>query len=278
MAVTGLSQPFVRAEHDALRVALVSPPVRAYESFEPAAHGLLDRCDWTRAAKEHQDLGAALGEARVRVETLPGDVQHPEHLAPTISALVTSEGVLVGRTGIEPKAGRERKVEERLHALGMPVQGRVSEPGTFHGALDAIVLERYAFIGKSARSNENGRNQVARAFSEIDHKVDVLPVEPYGRHLADLLAVLDEDTLLVHPRIAEEKTVRSFVLLKIPDDEPAGGSVLTLGHGRVLAHEGHRKTRRLMEEEGFDVLVADLTETLRTGFGPRHLVLALKRG
>ena len=79
-------------------------------------------------------------------------------------------------------------------------------------------------------------------------------------HLMSLISPLDDDLVLVYPRLAPVRLLellaeRGIATVDVPDEEfeSMGPNVLALGPRRALALEGNDETRRRMEAAGVDV-------------------------
>ncbi|MFW6202405.1 MAG: dimethylargininase, partial [Gemmatimonadota bacterium] len=149
--------------------------------------------DVERAETQHAACEAVLERAGCRVVRVPPAPAPPDAVFVEDTAVVLDEVAIVARPGA---ASRRPEVEAVADALRpyRPIR-RVREPGTLDGG-DVLRIDRMLYVGRSARTNAEGRRQLAEIAGEHDYAV--MPVELRGcLHLKTAATAVAARTLLV---------------------------------------------------------------------------------
>jgi dimethylargininase len=180
-------------------------------------------------------------------------------------SLVTRHGAIVLNLGKKLRKG-EAALHERLYAdHGVPVLGRLEEPGTVEGG-DCVWLDDATLvIGRGIRSNQAGIDQVAAMLRP--HGIEVLAFdlplwqgEAACLHLMSVISPLDDDLALVHAPLLPAAfyqllKARGIELIVAPAEEFAqsGGlnlNVLPTAPRELIMIDGFERTRQAMEAAG----------------------------
>jgi dimethylargininase len=177
-------------------------------------------------------------------------------------------GAVVLRPGKPLRAG-----EADLHAtfydeIGVPVLGRIEEPGVFEGGdcfwLDTTTLA----VGRGFRTNQAGIDQMTSIVTPLGVTVESFDL-PYHLgpeaclHLMSVVSVLDNDLALVYPPLMptalhQRMVDMGYTLLVAPADEFGASlglnlNVLATAPREVIALEGFDGTLALMRDAGCQV-------------------------
>lgn len=281
----------IQDQTSALRRVLVHPPV-AEDASAWEAYGWRAAPDPAVAADQHDALRALLAEAGAEVVVgttrVAGD---PDAVYAYDPVLMTDAGAVLLRPGKEGRRGEPDAYAEDLDAAGVPVVGRLHDPGTAEGGdmfwLDATTL----LVGRGYRTNDAGIEQLRALL--LPRGVDVIAFDlPHLNgpqeclHLMSLVSPLDRDLAVVYPplmpvRLVETLRDAGIGFVEVPPEEfdSMGPNVLALGPRRALALEGNPETRRRMEAAGVEVLTFDGSDISRKGDGgPTCLTKPLARG
>lgn len=274
-----------------LRRALVIPPIPPSPDVSWEAFGYLRPIDHDVAVREHAALRQILTDAGV--DLVVGEVDDPtlpDAIFPFDPVFMTDAGAVLCRMGKPLRAPEVELAEETMRDLGIPIAGRIVEPGTLEGG-DCLWLDAHTLaIGRGYRTNTEGIRQMAEIMAA--QGVEVITVDlPHWRgpgeclHLLSLISMLDADLAVVYlPLLAAEFVQqlqeRGIRLVEVPDEEfpTQGPNVLALGPRRCLLLEENRETARRLEAAGCEVILYQGREIShnRTG-GPTCLTRPLLR-
>jgi N-dimethylarginine dimethylaminohydrolase len=260
-----------------LRQVLVKPPSRAFGSaFDDRAHGFRHPVDLAVAQQEHREFVALLERLGVEVHAIDDDRSGPDLVYAYDPALVTDAGAVLLRSGKPTRRGEESVLGEWFESHGIPVVGRVSEPGTVDGG-DVFWLDGDTVcMGRSLRTNQAGLDQLASMLSGTIHVFDVgydagpdecLHLLSVISPVADRVAVVELPRLPAGLfRLLED---RGTTLIAVPPEEveSLACNVLAVRPGVVVMLDGNPVTRKRLEGAGIEVHVFTGDEICRNGSG-----------
>jgi len=261
----------VGSEWAALRAVLLHRPGdELAASANPRAAQMLAPLDLKRAQAQHDGIAQAYRAAGVEVHYVaPRDAAPPNQMFCADLMFMTPGGAVLARPASTVRAGEERRVAQRLAALGVPVLMTMQGTATFEGA-DAMWLDpRTALVGRGLRTNDAGIRQLAQCLAE--QGAAALAVDlPYGTmHLMGMLRIADKDLAIAWPRRTPHAAVvalreRGFAVAFLPDQEEARANralnFVTLGPRRILMVGGNPVTRAFCEDLGIKVTAVPADE------------------
>ncbi len=240
-------------------------------SFDGALSNRQLPIDVGRAVDQHAAYVEALQEGGFDVEVLAGPEEHPD--APFIedAALILGEMLVVTRPGVDSRRGEGVGIEQAL--AGRLRVERIIAPGTLEGG-DVLRTGTRLYVGRSARTNQAGIDQLAALVGELGF--EVVPVPVHGAlHLKSMVTSLDPRTLVASRRFVDEDAFDGLDVLPVEAEEV---NVLALPSGSVLVSASRPEVREVVEADGRSVITLDLSEfekadggltclSLRTGEG-----------
>jgi N-dimethylarginine dimethylaminohydrolase len=218
------------------------------------------------AEEEHAALRRALFEGGVDLLQLGPSAGHsPDAIYTHDASFMTDRGAILLRMGKAARAAEPERHAVFYREAGVPILGRIHEPGTVEGG-DLVWLDPATLLaGRGYRTNAAGIDQLRALLAPAGVEVLVAPL-PHGSgpesclHLMSLMSMLDETTALADLAWLSVPTLellrgRGLRLIEI-DPQERGGlacNVLALGGQRLLAMEGNPATHARLREAGFDV-------------------------
>jgi dimethylargininase len=255
---------------------LVRPPLLE-DAQRWREHGWRDKPDHATAAAEHEELCSLLEEAGAEVVISHHDRGNPDALYPYDPVLVGAEGAVLLRPGKDVRRNEPAALVPELEGAGVPVVSGLEEPALAEGGDTLWLDDSTLLVGIGYRTNEHAPAALADAFPGVDVLAFDLPHWQGAAevlHLMSFISPLDEDLVLLYPRIAPVRlrhllADRGIAVVEVPDEEfeTQGPNVLALGPRRALALEGSPETRKRMERVGVDVVVYRGDEISRKGDG-----------
>lgn len=207
------------------------------------------------AQRQHRLYGEALTAAGLEVERLPSDDSFPDGCFVEDCAIVAEGTALITRPGAP---SRRSEVDSVATALGRALRiERTAEPATIDGG-DCMRVGRRIFVGRSARTNEQGIARVKEVFAPLGFEVvgvalrDVL-------HLKCVCSPLDDNTILLAEGTIPGATFGDVRVIAVPGHEQYGANAVAMGQS-VLVSAGHPTTERRLREAGFVVTTLDTSE------------------
>jgi dimethylargininase len=243
---------------------LVQRPHAAFgRAYEDPAAGFRHPVDLARARLEHDAFTALLGSLGAHVHPLGAD----EHPSPDLvyaydPALVTARGAILLRSGKQGRRGEEVAMAGWFSAHGVPIAGRIEEPGTVDGGDVFWLRPDLVCVGRSLRTNRAGILQLTELLDGEVHVFDV----PYDAgpdeclHLLSVISPVADDLAVVElarlPAGLYELLVEHGVTLVPVPPEEVGSlacNVLAVRPGVVVMLEGSPLTAARLAAAGCEV-------------------------
>ncbi|TAL05672.1 MAG: hypothetical protein EPO00_12520 [Chloroflexota bacterium] len=272
-----------------LREVLVKRPGPAFgRAFDDPAHGFLHRVDLLLAQREHDafvDVLAALGP---RVHRLDVEIASPDLTYTFDPLLVADRGSIALRPGKPNRLPEPAVLEAWTSAAGIPVRGRISDPGTIEGGDTFWLRPDLLIIGRTLRTNSEGVRQLAEIVGGDVRVFDV----PYWHgpaeliHLLSVISPVADDLAVVFPPLLpvglwELLGDLGIRMVDVPEEEfgTLGCNVLAVRPGVVILAEGNPATARALAEAGCEVHTYPATEIGINGSGgPTCMTRPILRG
>jgi dimethylargininase len=224
-----------------------------------------------KARAQHAAYCGLLQAANCQLLTLDCSPNHPDAVFVEDTALVLDELAVITRPGAESRRGEVAGIAEVLKAH-RPIEAIVS-PGTLDGG-DIVVTGRVVLVGRSARSNDAGAEQLREKLKAYGYVVRQVGMHDC-LHLKSACCALPDGRLLVNPDWLELKDLRGFDIVEIDASEPFAADVLVIGR-TVISAAAHPKTAALIAALGFDSQTIDLGEFAKAEGGVTCLSLVFE--
>ena len=267
------------------RVAVRPPSARG---DYPAAHWAqpLDR---DLLQEQHARFVALLERLGCFVELLDERVDMPDSCFVYDPAFVVGSGVIELRGAKKVRQGEPPLLTAELHALGVPVVGRLRAPATADGGdmfwIDATTLA----VGRSYRTNQAAIDQLRSLLAPSSVTVEAfdLPHDlgpEFCLHLMSVVSPVRDDLAVVYERLAPVALLqalqsRGIEIVKVPEEDYAslGCNVLAVAPGVVVMAEGNESTAKALRDHGVEVHTYAATEINKGEGGPTCLTRPIKR-
>lgn len=256
---------------------MVAPLRRVLMRSAASAMGGADREAWhygpdfdpARADSQHRVFAGLVSASGAEIEWLP---EADDGLADSVfthdPSLMTDQGAVILRMGKRLRDPEPALHEAAYERLGIPILGRIEDPGMVEGGDCLWVDAQTLALGRGVRTNEEGIRQLTSILAPLGVAVTGfdLPLwrgEEACLHLLSLISPLADDLAIVYAPllpVALYQLLRSrgIDLIEGPPDEFAAGSGLSLNvlptaPREVITVAGFEKTRAALEAAGCSV-------------------------
>lgn len=254
---------------------IVCPPGREYFGVSDLdKHNISGKSNPEKTILLHLKLKETLVDSGFEVYDIPELENHPNSVFTRDTSLVTPEGFVKLKMGLESRRGEEDWMAQRLESLGIKRVGSISGNGTVEGG-DVILAGTVAFVGYSERTNKEGVNQISAILSALNFEVRPILVPGLFLHLGGAMSVLSPDEVLCCRGIFPEAFFKGFNRIEVPDENFVSGNVISLGNHEVIAEKGNVPAIKLLQEKGYRVHYLDLSEFIKGSGGPSCLILPI---
>lgn len=158
------------------------------------------------------------------------------------------------RSGAPERRAEQAGLRETLERVGYRCV-EIEAPGTLDGG-DVLKWGREVWVGTGGRSNESGIDQLERALAQFSVVVHRVPVTR-ALHLKSAVTALPLGTVIGHEATVDDPSHWSD-FLSVPEE--AGTAVVLLGGMSVLMSAAAPQTAHLLQGQGHDVSVVDISE------------------
>ncbi len=211
--------------------------------------------DFERAESQHAAYEAALSALGCVVQRLPPEPDLPDAVFVEDAAVVLDTIAVVTRPGAESRRAEIRSVAEALGRF-RPL-AVIEPPGTLDGG-DVLRVGSRLFVGRTARSNAEGIEELARLASAEGKTV--VPVDVRGcLHLKSAVTLVAANTLLLQPAWVDRTDFAEYDCIEVDPGEPSAANALLVGDG-VIFPSGFPRTRARLEAHGIRILGVEVSE------------------
>ena len=211
--------------------------------------------DIALAQRQHAGYCAALRALGCEVLELAALEAYPDSVFVEDTALVFDELAVLTRPGAESRRGEVESVGNALSAFR--VLARIAGEGTIDGG-DVLRIGREVYVGRSARSNDEGIRQLRALLAPHGYKVHALPTRDC-LHLKSAVTRVDEQTVLVQPRWLDPAPFAHLRCIEVDAGEEHAANALLAGSGLIYP-DCFPRTRERLERAGIAVTAVDVSE------------------
>lgn len=262
--------------HILTRVVVCSPLKEYFSVDDLESQNILETADPELALNQHLILQKLLEDFGAEVLDQQELPDHPNSVFTRDASLITPEGYIHLRMGLEARRGEPEWMSEILESLDEPCAGRIEPPGTVEGG-DVILAGSTAFVGLSARSNRSGVDQLGSLLKRMGYGLRVLPIPSPYLHIGSLMSVIGPEAVCCARGLFPADFFRGFDVIEVDCETPVTCNIICLGESDLLAVSGNLTAAEALEKRGYRVLLLDLSEFLKGDGGPTCLILPLER-
>jgi N-dimethylarginine dimethylaminohydrolase len=206
------------------------------------------------------------------------------------ASIATDKGIIICRMGKEGRMNEPEAALRFYQKLGIPILGKIEQPGTVEGGDVAWLDHKTLAIGRTYRTNAEGIKQM-RALLEPSG-IEVIEVQlPHYKgpsdvfHLMSIFSPVDKDLAVVYsplmPIVFREELVRrGYQLVEVPENEfdSMGCNVLAIAPRTCLMVKGNTITKEQLQLARCTVLECEGNEiSYKGGGGPTCLTRPMWR-
>ena len=221
---------------------------------------------------QHLALKNLLINYGFEVHDMPELKDHPNSVFTRDTSLVTPQGYIKLKMGLESRRGEEEWMALHLESIGIKRAGSITGNGTVEGG-DVILIGHIAFVGLSRRTNEEGVKQISEILSAMDFEVRSIEVPRPFLHLGGAMSVLSPNEVLCCQEIFPIDFFNGFNRIEVPGADFVTGNVISLGNHKVIAEKTNTSAIVVLNQKGYKIHALDLSEFIKGTGGPSCLIL-----
>lgn len=216
----------------------------------------LGKPDFEKAQKQHQIYISELQKAGLDLIILESQEDFPDSCFVEDPAIVVPELAVITNLWDNSRKGEIELIEKTLKSLYSNIE-KIQFPGTIEGG-DVILIEKDFFVGISKRTNIEGINQFTEIVGKYGYTVTAIKLNKF-LHLKTGLTYLGNGKILVSGELRESDILDKFQKIIVPDEEEYCGNSIMVNN-KLFFPQGYPKTKKVLEEKGFDIVEIDTSE------------------
>jgi dimethylargininase len=213
--------------------------------------------DLELARRQHEAYGLALQARGCELLQMRPLDEFADSVFVEDTALVFDELAVLTRPGAPSRRGEVESIGAVLARYRQ--LARIEADGTIDGG-DVLRIGRQVFVGRSARSNDEGIRQLAAVLRPHGYSVQAVATKEC-LHLKSAVTQVAPDTILVQPRWLDEtgSPFAGHQRIEVdPSEEHAANAVFV--NGGIVYPDCFPRTRARLEQAGIDVTAVDVSE------------------
>ncbi|MEM6660652.1 MAG: arginine deiminase family protein [Pseudomonadota bacterium] len=220
--------------------------------------------------QHHADYIAALRSTGATVIELDPLEDFPDSVFVEDSALCLPDGAIAMRPGAPSRLGEAAAMAPELEEIYGDVL-RIEGPGFIEGG-DILMTETEILVGKSARTDANGVQELARLVADWGWAVREVQTPPDVLHFKTDCSLMDGETILATPRLAASGCFDGYRVIHTADGEDASANAIRF-NDLVLFPAGFPRTAEALDKAGYTVREVGNSEATKLDGGMSCLSL-----
>ena len=218
--------------------------------------------DYLNLKNEHLSYIKSLQNLGLTIDILESEDSLPDSVFVEDPALTFKNGAIL----LHPGAHSRKKESALIKPHLMETFDRVHElkKGYAEGG-DILRLNDEILIGLSDRTNQLGAVELQNLLSQLDYQSRIVETPKGVLHFKSDCSALDEETVLVTPRLAESEIFNNHELIVTPEGEYGAANALRVNEV-LLVPNGYPKTAELLSDK-FEVKIIDIFEVSKLDAG-----------
>ena len=214
--------------------------------------------DYELALKEHDAYIEALKQCDVDVTILPADERYPDSCFVEDPALITRECAIITNPGAESRNGEKKEIIDAIRKFFPEDKIEyIKDPGTLEGG-DVMMVGDHFFVGRSARTNEEGIRQLTEILAKYGMTCSEVPLYEV-LHLKTGVNYLEDNNMLVSGEFVDKPDFEKYNRVVIPEEEAYAANCIWV-NDTVIVPEGYPAVLKAVQDLGYKTLLVDTSE------------------
>lgn len=218
----------------------------------------LGKPDYALALEQHDSYIEALKQCGVEVTVLPALEAYPDSCFVEDPAVITRKGAIIANPGADSRNGEKDEIEPTIRQFFDDEHiAHIVSPGTLDGG-DVMMVGDHFFVGRSARTNEEGIRQFFEILEGWGLSGSEVPLE-LVLHLKTGVNYIENNNMLVSGEFIEKPDFAEYNKIIIPEDEAYAANCIWV-NDKVIVPEGYPSVLKAVQDAGYETIVVDTSE------------------
>ena len=216
----------------------------------------LGKPDYEKALLQHAKYIEALKQCGVDVTVLPANDEYPDSCFVEDVAVVTKKCAIITNPGAASRNGETVGIIETIKQFYTDIE-YIKAPGTLEGG-DVMMVGDCFYVGRSARTNEEGIRQFAAILAKYGFDCVEVPLEKV-LHLKTGVNYIENNNMLVSGEFTDKECFAKFNHIVIPEDEAYAANCIWM-NGTVIVPAGYPATLKAIQDADYPTITVDTSE------------------
>ena len=226
--------------------------------------------DYDVFLKNHADYIETLESTGAKVIVLDALEAFPDSVFVEDAVLCLPKGAIVMRPGAPSRLGEAESIKSTISVLYTEVD-QIKGPGFVEGG-DVLVTETEVLVGRSARTNKAGIEELASIIVPWGYTLREVDTPQGVLHFKTDCSLLDENTILSTKRLAQTGCFENYDVIYTANGEEACANTIRFNN-LVIMPDGFPETEHKLLDKGYAVKKIGNTEAAKLDGGMSCLSL-----
>lgn len=211
---------------------------------------------YEQAIEQHSRYIEALKQCGLKVIILEPDEDFPDSTFVEDTALLTPYCAIICNPGAPSRRGEVVEINKVLKRYFHNI-AYIKDPGTVDGG-DVLKCDSHYYIGISGRTNLAGAQQLITILENYGMSGSTVALKQV-LHLKSGVAYLEHNNLVASGEFIEKPEFKNFNIIKIDENESYAANCIWINE-QVLVAKGFPKTKKAIEQAGYETIALDVSE------------------
>lgn len=226
--------------------------------------------DYDLFRQHHMEYVEALKATGAIVTVLDELEAYPDSVFVEDVVLCLPKGAVIMRPGAPSRLGEANAIKSAISEFYTQVE-QINGPGFVEGG-DILVTENEILVGKSARTNDEGINELSSIIEKWGYTLRQVDTPDDVLHFKTDCSLLDEATILSTKGLAATGCFEDYKVIYTADGEEACANTIRFNE-YILMPDGFPKTERKLIDLGYNIKKIGNTEAAKLDGGMSCLSL-----
>lgn len=209
-----------------------------------------------KALEQHNAYIEALKKCGTEVTVLPSNNEFPDSTFVEDTAVLTPNFAVISNPGALSRNGEIHEMEPAIKSFYKNIY-YIKAPGTLDGG-DILQIEDHFYIGISARTNNEGAQQLKVILEMENYKATIVQLEKFF-HLKTGIAYLGNQTIVAAGEFIDHPDFNSYKKIVVPPEEEYAANCIQV-NDYVIIPAGYPITKQKINEAGYQTIELEMSE------------------
>ena len=210
------------------------------------------------AQVQHDAYIEALKQTGVEVTILEANEDYPDSCFVEDTAVLTRNCAIISNPGADSRRGESREILPAIKQFFPDEKIEyIKSPGYLEGG-DVMMVGDHFYIGRSARTNEEGIRQFIGILEKYGLSGSKVPLE-HVLHLKTGINYIENNNILAAGEFLTKADFTKFNKIEVPENEAYAANCIWM-NGMVIVPQGYPTVENAIKNAGYKIILVDTSE------------------